>query len=214
MAKQEAAAIRYKNPGAQWDGKISKKWGSTGTTILKDGQNNHIAEFPTYVQGAAAQFDLWKTNYAGMTLDAATKKWSGGNSSPTYIAFLTKKVPGLTANTVITKEYLASPKGLALMKAQAQWEAGKVYPMTEAEWIEAQKKVFGPTPTPVGTGTAGAVVGGGTVIATASYFDQVRSFIGEHWLGLLISAVAVGILVDLGIALYKNSKDNVSNPKG
>lgn len=211
MAKQEAAAIRYKNPGAQWDGKIAKKWGSTGTTILKDGQNNHIAEFPTYVQGAAAQFDLWKTNYSGMTLNAATTKWSGGNSSPAYISFLTKKVPGLTKDTVITKDYLAGPKGLALMKAQAQWEAGKVYPMTDAEWVEAQKKVFGST-TPPAAGTIGTpVIVGGGAIAGASMFDTVRVFVEHHWVGMLIGAIALGVVIDLGIALYKNGKKNVAN---
>jgi hypothetical protein len=28
------------------------------------------------------------------------------------------------------------------MKAQAQWEAGKPYPMTDAEWRQAQAMVF------------------------------------------------------------------------
>jgi hypothetical protein len=49
---------------------------------------------------------------------------------------------GIKSLDTITVELLAGPKGLALMKAQAQWEAGKPYPMTDAQWEEAQRMVF------------------------------------------------------------------------
>lgn len=142
-----AASIRSNNPGAMW-GKgnpIATKWGATSTEALVDGlgQGNNIAHFPTMVQGAAAQFDLWKQHYCSMTLQAAIKKWSGGNWSQPYADFLTKHT-GLAMSTEVTPALLASPKGLALMKYQAQWEAGVVYPMNDAEWTQAQGLVFAP----------------------------------------------------------------------
>jgi len=137
----EPISIRTNNPGAMWGGKRAEKWGATADILTGDKQGNHIAVFPTKVQGAAAQFDLWRGGYAGMTLGAAIRKWSGGNSSPSYSAFLTNKT-GIEMLDVVTHELLAGPKGLSLMKAQAQWEAGKPYPMTDAEWEEAQRMVF------------------------------------------------------------------------
>jgi hypothetical protein len=137
----EPASIRYKNPGAMWGGKHANKWGAISDVVLKDGQANHIAVFPDFVHGAAAQFALWKSAYCNMTLAAAIKKWSGHNSSAAYMAFLGKHA-GVRAQTRITPTLLASPTGLALMKAQAQWEAGKPYPMTDAQWVEAQGMVF------------------------------------------------------------------------
>jgi hypothetical protein len=48
-----------------WPGARATRWGSTTYVTLKDGQGNKIAVFPTFVQGAAAQFDLWASNYTG-----------------------------------------------------------------------------------------------------------------------------------------------------
>lgn len=157
----EPASIRSKNPGAMWghlgrrtsedrftntDNPIAVKWGSTQTEYLSDGlgQGNNIAHFPTMVQGACAQFDLWCERYAGMNLAAAIKRWSGGNWDQPYADFLKSKT-GLTLTSLITPKLLASPSGLALMKAQAAWESGRIkdgYPMTDAEWQAAQNLVF------------------------------------------------------------------------
>lgn len=144
MTNTIPASIRYNNPGAMWGGNaISKRWGATANIALADGlgQGNTIADFPDVVSGAAAQFDLWRTGYTNMTLDAAIRKWSGGNSSSAYMNFLTGKT-GLTSSSMITLALLQSATGLALLKAQAQWEAGKPYPMSDAQWGEAQAKVF------------------------------------------------------------------------
>jgi hypothetical protein len=137
----EPVSIRTNNPGAMWGGKRAERWGATDDLRLNDGQGNHIAVFPTRVQGAAAQFDLWKSLYVDMTLAAAIRKWSGGNSSPAYAAFLEKHC-GVKPQDEVTHELLAGPQGLALMKAQAQWEAGAPYPMSDAEWKTAQGMVF------------------------------------------------------------------------
>src|SRR5579859_1660755 len=141
----DPASIRYKNPGAMWGNALARKYGALPeAVVLHDGlgQGNNIAVFPDYVHGAAAQFALWTNNYAGMTLKAAITKWSGGNWSQPYMDFLVKET-GLNPSSPVTKQVLSSPTGLKLMKAQAHWEAGRPYPMTDTEWSEAQKLVFG-----------------------------------------------------------------------
>lgn len=122
---------------------IAVKWGSTKTEDLTDGlgQGNNIAHFPNPTAGACAQFDLWNQHYCNMSLHNAILKWSGGNWSQEYANFLTQHT-GLTLGSTVTSRMLAGPQGLALMKYQAQWEAGKPYPLTDAEWAQAQGMVF------------------------------------------------------------------------
>lgn len=201
------ASIRYNNPGAQWDGKIAKKWGSSQHVVLADGQSNHIAIFPTKVQGAAAQFDLWRTSYANMTLDAAVKKWSGGNSSKAYMSFLNKNV-GVNAGTLITPAFLAGEQGLKLMKAQAQWEAGQVYPMSDAEWAQAQQKVFGSSKVAQAPASASVIVAAPVAAGAAWYADKLHWF-ENHWVAVVVGAIGVAVAVDLVIALIRNGKNNV-----
>jgi peptidoglycan hydrolase-like protein with peptidoglycan-binding domain len=136
------AAIRYKNPGAMWPGKTATKWGSTGYVTLNDGQGNKIAIFPTFVQGAAAQFDLWATKYTtGETLKQLIERWSGDNSPKQYVQFLEDRT-GISIDTVVSKQLLASPAGWKLLKAQSRWEAGQEMPLSDAEWQQAQQMVF------------------------------------------------------------------------
>jgi len=136
------AAIRYKNPGAMWPGKVATKWGSTSYVTLNDGQGNKIAVFPTFVQGAAAQFDLWATKYTtGETLKQLIDRWSGHNSPADYVRFLEART-GTSVDTVVTRAFLASPAGWKLLKAQSRWEAGQEMPMTDDDWQQAQRMVF------------------------------------------------------------------------
>jgi hypothetical protein len=137
----EPASIRYKNPGAMWPGTRATKWGSTSYVTLNDGQRNKIAIFPTFVQGAAAQFDLWSSNYTDMTLKAAINKWSGHNSPASYVAYLEKNT-GVSISAMVTRNLLASAAGWKLLKAQSNWEAGKPIPMTDADWQQAQTMFF------------------------------------------------------------------------
>jgi len=194
----EPAAIRFNNPGAMWgkSNPIAAKWGSTGTTSLNDGlgQGNNIAYFPTKVQGACAQFDLWRTskNYRNKTLAAAISTWSGGNYVASYLKFLTDRVPGLTTGTVINEAFLRSPSGIALMKAQAWHEAGKPYPMSDDEWKEAQRRGFAAkapaTPTTKAATTA-VVVNTATTTAAAQAHSSGASPV------VIICIVAVGLIV-------------------
>lgn len=190
-----AASIRTNNPGAMWGGSHAKRWGATDDLILKDGQSNHIAVFPTKVKGAAAQFDLWRRAYTGLSLTAAIRKWSGGNSSSAYMAFLTKHT-GLAAESVVTADVLAGPKGIALMKAQAQWEAGQPYPMSDEEWTMAQRLVFPgkatPVPKPAASSKAANVAIGAAVATTSAAVAKTTGF--PWWIGVA-AIVAVGIAI-------------------
>lgn len=165
----EPASIRTKNPGAMWgraghkpgtffatpagphgvetNAPIPLRWGSVQTIYLSDGlgQDNNIAIFPTWVQGICAQLDLWRSSdhYKNKRFADAIAIWSGGNEVASYIDWCKKRVPGLTENTVMNDAFWQSPSGIAFLKAQAWHEAGKQYPAPDADWIEAQKRVFG-----------------------------------------------------------------------
>jgi hypothetical protein len=191
----EPAPIRYKNPGAMWGGNaVTKKWGEMGNVKLNDGlnQNNHIAVFPTYVQGICAQIDLWRTpRYRNKRFDAAIAVWSGGNWVQSYIKFVLDRVPGMTAGTIISDDFLSSPMGLKFLKAQAWHEAGKPYPAPDSDFVEAQRRVFGAkTPASTVKKAGGSVVAGGGVVVAAhqSGFSPALALI----IGV---AVAVGVFV-------------------
>jgi hypothetical protein len=108
------------------------------------GQGNNIAVFPSYVLGICAQLDLWRSskNYRNKPFDEAIATWSGHNNVESYIAFVLKRVPGMTRGTVMNDAFWRSPSGIAFLKAQAWHEAGKPYPAPDADWIEAQRRVF------------------------------------------------------------------------
>lgn len=194
----EPASIRYNNPGAMW-GKgnpIAARWGSTGTANLNDGlgQGNNIAFFPTKVQGACAQFDLWRSskNYRNKTLAAAITTWSGGNYVSSYLRFLTDRVPGLTTSTVIDEAFLRSPNGIAFMKAQAWHEAGKPYPMSDDEWKEAQRRVFAtkaPATATTKAATTAVVVNTATATAAAQAHSSGASPV------VIICIIAAGLII-------------------
>lgn len=148
------ASIRTKNPGAMWGSALAIKWGAaTKAVTLNDGkrQGNNIAVFPTFVQGICAQLDLWRTskNYRNRTFAMAIDIWSGHNNVEDYIAFVLKRVPGMTRNTILNDAFWQGPMGIPFLKAQAWHEAGVEYPAPEGDWIEARNRVFsGAVPVP------------------------------------------------------------------
>jgi hypothetical protein len=125
-----------------WDCSIAQRWGSDQHVTLSDGEANHIAIFPDPIHGAAAQFDLWRHDYCNLSLSSAIYKWSGHNSSAPYMEFLCKNT-GLEPSSTISEMVLSGPIGLKLMKAQARWEAGTPYPLSDEDWGKAQSLVFG-----------------------------------------------------------------------
>lgn len=187
----EPASIRYKNPGAMWGSKLAIKWGASPRAVsLNDGtgQGNNIAVFPTYVQGICAQLDLWRTspNYRNKRFCDAIRVWSGGNHVESYIAFVLKRVPSMDRYTVMNDAFWRSGTGIAFLKAQAWHEAGKPYPAPEADWIEAQRRVFAGVQPSVPKKTAGAVVAGGTAATVAH-----QSGLSLGWIIAIAVAVAV-----------------------
>lgn len=204
----EPASIRYKNPGAMWGGNaISKKWGESGNVKLNDGmgQNNHIAVFPDFVHGIAAQIDLWRTaRYHNKRFADAIKVWSGGNWVESYIKFVMDRVPGMTRDTIMSDAMLASPMGLAFLKAQAWHEAGKRYPATDAEFAQAQKLVFGGAVVKTPASTAKKVV-----VSTGSALPPVAVAV-HHGLSLPV-ALAIGVAIAVVIfILWKVSQAKVA----
>jgi hypothetical protein len=205
---QEPASIRYKNPGAMWGSALAIKWGAAKQPVtLNDGkgQGNNIAVFPTYVAGICAQLDLWRSskNYRNKRFAEAIAIWSGHNNVESYIAFVLKRVPGMTRNTIMDDAFWRSDKGIAFLKAQAWHEAGKEYPAPDADWIEAQRIVFAgaatkPVPVkPVVKVAAPTTAGAGAAVAA-------------HQSGLswpVIIAVGVGIAVATFLIIHFSRKD-------
>ena len=203
----EPASIRYKNPGAMWGSALAIKWGAEKKAVtLNDGkgQGNNIAVFPTYVQGICAQLDLWRTspNYKNKKFSDAIRIWSGGNYVESYIKFVLDRVPGMTRDTVMNDAFWRSPMGIAFLKAQAWHEAGKKYPAPDADWVEAQNIVLGNKPSISVGGTAIVVATTAGAVGSAKYWDLIQT----HWVSILIGAVVIGVVIDLGIELYKRNK--------
>lgn len=212
----EPASIRYKNPGAMWgrtgkrpsadsivatNAPIPKKWGSTKTVYLKDGmgQGNNIAVFDTWVQGICAQLDLWRSSkfYKNKKLADALFTWSGGNNVESYIAFVRQRVPGIGRDTVMDDAFWRSAAGVAFLKAQAWHEAGKPFPAPEADWLEAQRRVF--------AGAKAAAVtkaGGAAVIVAAPVAVGVQQ--GWDWSTIGLTAfIAAGIVTIVVVIINK-----------
>ncbi len=150
------ASIRYLNPGAMWPGAIPTKWGSKkwvylsdGTGQGGDGHGNKIAIFDNWVDGICAQLDLWRTspNYKNKRFADAIAIWSGGNHPASYIAYVTARVPSMTADTVMNDAFWRGPMAVPFLKAQSHHEAGEEIPAPAADWITAQKRVMSGVPT-------------------------------------------------------------------
>lgn len=215
------ASIRYKNPGAMWGNALAIKWGASPKAVtLNDGkgQGNNIAVFPTYVQGICAQLDLWRSskNYKNKKFADAIRIWSGGNSVEQYISFVLARVPGMTRNTVMNDAFWNSPSGIAFLKAQAWHEAGRQYPAPDADWIEAQKRVMGTSPTVVATATppksnaAANTVAASTgmvVAGTATY--TLWDSITQHALAYGVGAAFIIGFIALIVYAHKH-KDELS----
>lgn len=137
------ASIRNMNPGAQYPGKSSKKFGSSSYETLTSRDGVHkIATFPSNVQGAAALFDLLNSKYTDMTVERAITKWCGAFYVSTYIKVLEDK-GGIKRTDLLTKDLLRDPaKAIPLAQAMAWQEAGRDYPMTDAEWAQAHSCAF------------------------------------------------------------------------
>lgn len=191
------AAVQYKNPGAMW-GKgnpYATRWGSSGYIMLADGlnQGNNIAVFPTWVAGICAQLDMWRTSphYKNRRFADAIATWSGGNNVPSYISYVKARVPGITENTIMDDLFWRGPMAIPFLKAQSGHEAGKTIPAPDADWVEAQRRVFaGSVPIPAAAKKTAAATAVTTTTTTAVVVQAAHS--GMPWWGILV-VVAGGI---------------------
>lgn len=137
------ASIRNLNPGAQYPGPSAKKFGGVRYETLKSKDGTHkIATFPSSIQGGAAMFDLLASRYCGMPIEKAITKWCGSFYVSTYIKVLEEK-GGIKRTDILTKAVLKDPaKAIPLARAMAWQEAGRDYPMTDAEWSQAHACAF------------------------------------------------------------------------
>lgn len=142
------ASIRNRNPGAQEPGPSSKRFGSSSHEVLRwtyKGKPavNKIATFPTNEHGAAAMFDLLSRKYTGKTIEKAISTWCGGYYAGAYAKALEAN-GGVKAGDVLTVELVRNPEfAIPLCKAMARVEAGKDFPLSDAEWQEAHSMAFG-----------------------------------------------------------------------
>ena len=121
------ASIRYNNPGAQYPSARAAAFGQLGYGII--GGGHKIARFPHPVNGAAANFDLLRRNYVGMTIGAVGAKWTGDNGFG---------IPGYDPNAILTAEMVDDPaQAIAVMKSMALREAGRESPLTDEQWRQA-----------------------------------------------------------------------------
>jgi hypothetical protein len=124
-----AANVRYNNPAAAWPRKADEKYGLIGYGVLKDGENNKIGRFPTPVHGAAANFDLFASQYSGMKLADAMTKWRGRKSP----------VPqGYNPNAVVDADFLNDPnQAIDFFKKMALHESPQFKDMSNDDWRSA-----------------------------------------------------------------------------
>lgn len=195
----EPASIRYKNPGAMWPGAIPTKWGSKKWIYLNDGtgqggggHGNKIAIFDNWVDGICAQLDLWRTskNYKNKRFADAIAIWSGGNHVASYIAYVKARIPGMTENTIMNDAFWKSPNGIKFLKAQSGHEAGKTIPAPDADWIEAQRRVFSGVPTADTVKKATVSVVTGTLSGAAAATQAGIGLPVALAIGLTIAVVA------------------------
>jgi uncharacterized protein (TIGR02594 family) len=109
-----------------------------------------------------------------MTFSDAIAKWSGGNNINSYLRVLESRTRW-TRHDYVTKQLLETPDmAIELCKAMARHEAGREYPMTDAQWREAHEQFM-------------TVIGGGSValdkvkpLPKTAALDRAKSHIGER----------------------------------
>ncbi len=208
------ASVRTKNPGAMWPGPIPTKWNSKRWIYLNDGtgqggngHGNKIAIFEAFYDGICAQLDLWRTskNYRNKRLYDALRVWSGGNSVQAYVNYVCKRIPGMTADTIMNDAFWKGPQGLAFLKAQAAHEAGlRDYPAAPDDWTKAQARVMSGVPTVDTVKKAGGSTAGGVASGTLA---GVQDGLPIEW------ALGIGLAIAVAIFLVWKFRPFVSAEK-
>jgi uncharacterized protein (TIGR02594 family) len=166
------ATVKYRNPGACYPGPSSKPFGGLTHAII--GGGHKIAVFPTMTDGASSMMHLLWRVYTGMTFSDAIAKWSGGNNINSYLRVIESRTRW-TRHDYITKQLLETQEmAIELCKAMAWHEAGREYPMTDAQWREAHEQFM-------------TVIGGGSVpidrvkpLPVTAALELAKSHLGER----------------------------------
>jgi hypothetical protein len=201
MAPWEPAAIRHKNPGAMWPGRIATKWGSKKWVYLNDGtgqggggHGNKIATFENWNDGICAQLDLWRNsvNYKNQRFADAIAVWCGHNHVGEYIAHVKRLIPGMNENTIMNDAFWRGPNGLRFLQVQAAHEAGKTMPVPQDVWVAAQKRALSGVP------TANTVIKGAGSVVTGTVTGTLTGVQGGLSLG---TALVIGLVVAVVVFL-------------
>ena len=196
------APSRYNNPSGMKEGPTARKFGGDSFGIAA---GEHIVHFPTPEAGAAAQFALLASSgYVGRKLKDIVAKWTdvghghAGGSWDDYRGIMSAFAKaGFGPDEVITREMLASPRGIKFAKVQASAEEGfALSKMPAGGWEKAQSWAFGgpepktgttsstsnpaspavPTPTPVTPSTSSSSPPGNAVLSNSEiqrHFDKL-----------------------------------------
>lgn len=143
------ASIRNNNPGAMYPGPSARKFGGDKFETLRSKDGTHkIATFPTPTHGAAALFHLLSTGYVNMTIEKAIAKWCGGYYVSAYLKVLEQK-SGVKPTDVLTLAMVRDHTiAVPIARAMAWQEAGRDFPLSEQEWVEAHAMAFGDATAP------------------------------------------------------------------
>ena len=132
--KTRLANVRYNNPAAAYPRKADEKYGLLGYGII--GGNHKIGRFPTPVHGAAANIDLFKAGYSGMTVYDAVRKWRGsaGRGEKTVLPKGYKKDQKIDA-----KFFKSATTVIDFFRKMALHEGPGSKMLTKAQWLQAYK---------------------------------------------------------------------------
>jgi hypothetical protein len=136
--KSIPAGERFNNPFNMWhDAYASAHGGKPGIQIT---QHDTPAVYANKEAGAAGAIQKMAQSplYSGKTMQDMIGQWVGHGES--YAPIIEQRT-GISRNTRITPEFLASPDGLKFLKAMARYEtdSSKEYPLTDAQWDKARK---------------------------------------------------------------------------
>jgi hypothetical protein len=144
--KSIPAGERFNNPFNMWhDGYAGAHGGKPGIQIT---QHDTPAVYANKEAGAAAAIQKMAQSplYSGKTMQDMIGTWVGHGTS---YAPRIEEWTGISRNTKITPEFLASPDGMKFLKAMARYEtdSSKPYSLTDAQWEKARDVALNNPPT-------------------------------------------------------------------
>jgi hypothetical protein len=142
--KSRAAGERFNNPFNMWYDRYAK--GQGGLPGKQITQFDTPSVFPSKQAGAAAAIRKMANSplYSGKTMQDLIGTWVGHGES---YAPIIEGMTGISRNTKITPEFLASEDGLKFLKAMSRYEtkSSEPYHLTDEQWREARTSALAKT---------------------------------------------------------------------